>query len=455
MANEPRPHDTQYNLLWKILQSLNGGITTSSPPGGLPVIEQGPDTPTQFDSAGLIDGFGRLRTSQPSTVLEAKHIQSGDGALWSDFGSGVTTTLDATNSQYLLEAPASTAGTMVHQTRQRAYYQAGKSQLVEITFNIPLQTDYTERAGILWEVGYGDDQNGFFLSGNGCPTGLSDVGFVRRRLGSSADSVPRANWNVDTLDGFGPSGKTLNLTAPQIMWIDAEWLGVGQVRCGFLIDGRRILCHVFSWNNVITTTNGTYMPSLSLPIRYAVTGDGSNSDPFRLACICACVKSEGGQENVGHFHTYSRGFTALTTAVANTWYPLVGIRLKATSVGRFGIIRPSAVDVAVVSGNNPIGEWGLFYNPTVAGTALNWQTAHTTTDYFNDTTSATTITGAPFAAGYFTGSNQARASIAQSVNRETQLGLAADGTPDYIILAARTSTTGFGIVGNLSVVAVR
>lgn len=49
-------------------------------------------------------------------------------------------------------------------------------------------------------------------------------------------NVARSNWN-DPLDGTGPSGCNVDFTKAQIFMMDQEWLGVGQVRMGVVIDG--------------------------------------------------------------------------------------------------------------------------------------------------------------------------------------------------------------------------
>jgi hypothetical protein len=49
--------------------------------------------------------------------------------------------------------------------------------------------------------------------------------------------VPQTNWNIDKLDGTGISGITLDISKAQILWMDIEWLGLGTVRIGFVING--------------------------------------------------------------------------------------------------------------------------------------------------------------------------------------------------------------------------
>ena len=95
--------------------------------------------------------------------------------------------------------------------------------------------------------------------------------FVKRSsvTGSLVNTeISQSNWNVDPLNGNGPSGLTLDLTKVQIIWFDFEWLGSGTVRCGFIINGVYIHCHSFQHANV---TEGTYMTTASLPQRVEIT----------------------------------------------------------------------------------------------------------------------------------------------------------------------------------------
>jgi hypothetical protein len=62
--------------------------------------------------------------------------------------------------------------------------------------------------------------------------------FVERSLSTGTETrVAQEDWNIDKLDGTGVSGITLDITKAQILWMDIEWLGLGTVRIGFVIDG--------------------------------------------------------------------------------------------------------------------------------------------------------------------------------------------------------------------------
>jgi hypothetical protein len=452
-----RRHDTQYDLLKKILGNLSEGIPFTPAPGQtLPVEEQGPNTVSQFVSAGLVDSFGRVRVSEPQTVLEAKHINGSDSSVWSDLVSGSATGVeDVSASRFLMSAPANSPGSAAHQTFRRAYYQAGKSQLIEVTFNITSLTNAGDKSAVEWRVGYGDATWGIFFGGNGNPVGLDDVWIKRRRQGGSdpSETVLRSEWNVDRLDGTGPSGKVLNILTPQIVWFDCEWLGVGQIRCGFIIDGERVLCHTLAWNNEVTTPFGPYLPSLSLPLRYSVTssGAGAGATPFTLAAICGTVKSEGGQESIGRDLTIYRSVIApLTVTPGSTWIPILGFRLAAATGAR-SIVRPVNIDVCPISGNNPM-EFGLFRSPTLAGTAVTysaWPGSAFLEAFVNNTGATTISAGEPLVIGTIVSTAQGRSAIQIPVNPENQLGLSAAGVPDTLILAVRAAGTGNVVAGSV------
>jgi hypothetical protein len=62
--------------------------------------------------------------------------------------------------------------------------------------------------------------------------------------------VAQADWNQDPLDGTGPSGLTLDSSKAQILYMDIEWLGLGTVRTGFIINGAFVPCHNFDHANL-------------------------------------------------------------------------------------------------------------------------------------------------------------------------------------------------------------
>jgi hypothetical protein len=138
--------------------------------------------------------------------------------------------------------------------------------------------------------------------------------------------VAQSDWNQDPLNGTGPSGITLDASKAQILYMDVEWLGLGTVRMGFIIDGVFVPAHNFNHANLITTT---YITTASLPLRYEMTNTGATASASTLKQVCSTVISEGGYELRGAQLSAGNTITSpRTLTTAGTFYPVVSIRLK-------------------------------------------------------------------------------------------------------------------------------
>jgi len=83
--------------------------------------------------------------------------------------------------------------------------------------------------------------------------------------------VPQSKWNLDKLDGTGPSGYTFNPSRMQMIGIEFSWYGAGFVH--FMVrgsDGKWVFCHRIRNNNLNTEA---FMRSGNLPVRYAIDND--------------------------------------------------------------------------------------------------------------------------------------------------------------------------------------
>jgi hypothetical protein len=78
--------------------------------------------------------------------------------------------------------------------------------------------------------------------------------------------TPQSAFNIDRMDGTGPSGYDIDLTKMQMFYVDYSWYGAGFVRYGVRgPDGNIIYCHKYINNNVNYLA---YMRSGNLPGRY-------------------------------------------------------------------------------------------------------------------------------------------------------------------------------------------
>jgi hypothetical protein len=78
--------------------------------------------------------------------------------------------------------------------------------------------------------------------------------------------IPQSQWNIDKLDGTGPSGYALDATRMQMFYMDYSWYGAGFIRYGVRgNNGNIVYCHKIINNNVNTEA---YLRSGNLPARY-------------------------------------------------------------------------------------------------------------------------------------------------------------------------------------------
>jgi len=264
------------------------------------------------------DAFQRQRVSIPFNLLDNSLVfnaapQIMDTALT---GGGTFTYLTG-ESAGRLRVGLANGDRVIRQSFARPPYQPGRSYLILMTGIMG-----AIKAGVAQRIGAFDADNGLFFEQNG-----TTLRVVVRRAGVDV-AVDQANWNLDKMDGTGPSGVTINMAAAQVFVIDFQWLGVGRVRYGFSIAGKTVYCHEVLNANVSTV--GVYMVTSSNPVRYEIQNLDVSPSNTDLIEICASIVSEGGQEPLGLLGSCS-SFLANTTGlnlVALTRTPVATIRLK-------------------------------------------------------------------------------------------------------------------------------
>ena len=346
-----------------------------------------------FANTPNLDAFGRLRTSTPFTLFDSSH-RFDDNGLWStSTATGGTVTFNSAQGLIDLDVTAASGSEVIRETTKVFSYQPGKSLLVLSTFVMS-----AAKTNLRQRVGYYGAQNGYYLELND-----TTVSFVERTFVSGAvvnTPVVQASWNVDPMDGSGPSGITLDLTKAQILFMDLEWLGVGTVRIGFVINGNFYVCHKFHHANIIATT---YITTASLPLRYEITNTGATSGASTLKQICSTVLSEGGyqlnglQQAIGIPVTTPRNL-----AVAGTFYPIVSIRLKTSPDRLDAIVICTAISVIATSAGNY--NWQVVASGTT--TAGSWVGAPGDSSVQYNITGTSFTGGRILASGFFSVSNQ-------------------------------------------------
>ena len=376
------------NLLWGIWKDLDSlGRIAASNSGN---SASNPTNVTLPSTSS--DAFGRLRVAEPYTLFDSSHRYA-DNNLWSTLTNVGGAAVFNTNQGLVdLNVTATLNSEVIRETTKVFSYQPGKSLLVLSTFVMsPAKTGLRQRVGY-----YGSD-NGLFIQLDG--TVLS---FVKRTSisGVLTDvAVDQANWNYDVLDGTGPSGITLDITKAQILWMDIEWLGVGSVRMGFVINGQFILCHTFNHANLLAST---YITSASLPLRYEIKNSTATTGASTLKQVCSSVISEGGYELRGLQQAIGTPITApRTLTTLGTYYPVISLKLKSTRLDAIAII--SAASIMGV-GNGKNYAWQIVAGATTTGGS--WVDSSATGSVQYNITGTSVTGGRILASGFINSSNQ-------------------------------------------------
>jgi hypothetical protein len=381
--------------------------------------------PISFPPTAL-DAFGRQRVSQPYTLFDSQQRYAADNQFDTTAILGATTTYLPNESSVQMSVSNLIDSEAVRQSFRSMSYQPGKGLLVLATFamNTPV-------AGIRQRVGYFNTQNGVFFQASG--TTLSMVmrssSLPTPGVASDIRTIPQSQWNGDKLDGTGPSGITLDPSKTQIFWCDFEWLGVGSVRTGFVINGQYITCHTFNNANDI---GSVYMTTAILPVRYEIKNLGGGP-AASMKQICSTVISEGGYEQYSPSHLARR--TTKLTNIQLAFKPVVSIRLSSSALG--AVVVPGRMQVLPIASQSY--EVGLFFNSTLTG--ASWAAIDTDANVQFDT-SATAMTGGTLVqTDYVTASGsggQQPLVDPSGYNWALQLGVSLAGASDVITLAIRT-----------------
>ena len=375
------------------------------------VLAKGPDS-------GALDAFGRQRFSEPLTLFDSTLQYTKRTDLWDEeLTTSGTVNYLANESSLELKTTTASGDTVLRRSRRSLPYQPGKSLMVLMSFvgNAPT-------AGLVQELGFFNDDNGIMLRANGIT-----VEFVIRSKTSGTvqeNAIPQASWNIDSFAAF-------DFAKANIFIADLEWLGVGRVRCGFVVDGEIRYCHEFNHANAI---DKVYMTSATLPLSYRIHNSSSIAAPAVLKQICSSVVSEGGYQPTGPIYTTGRGasnFTAITTETM-----VAAIRMASGRTDN--VIIPSQIDASV--GGNPasnvVAQWRLRLNPTVSG---SWTASANGRGNVEVMSSGTCSGGTVVAAGLV--ASRSNVEFDAQSGLALALGKEIDGTSDILALTIECSSS--------------
>ena len=386
---------------------------------------------TSASATDGIDAFGRQQVAQPYTLFDSQHRYAQNDKYWTSTASGATIAHDADASVVNMNLATTSGSKAVMETTKVFPYQPGKALEIFATFTMDSpQTNLRQR------VGYFGTENGVFLEQDG-----SDVYLVLRSKSSGSvveTRVAQSNWNTDTLDGNGPSDLTLDLTKSQILFIDIEWLGVGTVRAGFVINGAFVFAHKFHHANLSTST---YMTTAALPVRYEAEATDTLASTAQMKHICSTVVSSGGFAPGGRSFQYGRGLSYYTASTAGTYYHLVSLKLNSARLD--DIVIPNNINVLTDSNQNL--QYKLVLNATFVSGLTYTTNGNGTVDH-SITDTAVTALGTELLTGYIVNKGEAGTFSLEQL-RQLQLSRQ-NTTADVLSLIATADNNNTTMTGN-------
>lgn len=369
------------------------------------------------------DAFGRSRVAQPVTLFDSNHRYTENPHWSTGITSGGSISHDAYQSSMNLTLTTASGASVIRETRRVFSYQPGKSLLIFNSFKFaPQQTNLRQR------VGFFGTNNGIFLETNGTTNYL----VLRRQLAAGSPTelrIPQSSWNFDTFDGNGPSKVNLDVSKANLLWLDIEWLGVGDVRVGFVVDGQLLIAHQFNNANV---NQNVYMTTATLPLRMEVQNLAATVSGSTAKQICASVMSEGGYEKKVRktFVVRPSDINASTTEFT----PIISLRLNSNYLD--SVVLPEQFQI--FSNANANFEICVIRGGTI--NATTWS-GNGKIDFNID---ATTISGGTQTTHFYLSSTNQAGGSGQGedgYNWDTQLTRDLSGTAEVVTLAAKSLET--------------
>lgn len=329
-----------------------------------------------------LDAYGRLQVSNPLTLFTSKQQSTDDPDQMSTLTVGTGSTSYTPPYPHTNMQVSANGDKVIRQSKLYVPYQPGKTLQYLLTGTL---MDDTSIENVRARIGQFDSitektvdsqptGDGFFFEviGGTPPT----INLVYRDSNTSdipaptpptqTDTVvPQDDWNIDKVDGTGPSGYVFDPSKRQIFVFQIAWLGVGDILCGLFNDNRFIPCHRF---NFLGTGSGVaYSTRGSLPCRYEIEAIGIPASTATMRQVCCSVSSDAGFTPRGD--NYSVSMTS-TKSISTTEVPIISLRLNQTGTS-FKKVRTILnilkVSLILTANADVIYNIYLFQNPTQFG----------------------------------------------------------------------------------------
>ena len=294
---------------------------------------------------GPVSAFGDILAVEPTPQVQLTfpYNINTDLVAVTEVTGGTVTQAD---SMAVLQTGTNSTGAATLDSVKIIKYRNGSGSVVRFT---ALFT--TGIANSTQIIGVGDDEDGFFFGYNGATFG------VMRRRNSSDTWTAQSSWSEDTMDGSGPSGMTLDQTKLNVLEVQYQWLGSGQII--FKVEnpdtGMFVDVHKIKYANS-NTVPSVYNPSFPMHLSVVNSGNLTNLT-LKTASLAGFV--EGKDISNGSINSFAADSTHSAEA------ELFSIKNRDTHGGKTN--RVSVLLKAFTTGNdvNQIATFRIYQNATL------------------------------------------------------------------------------------------
>lgn len=332
-----------------------------------------------------IDAFGNLSvtTQSPQIQLQFPYNINSDEVTSTTTGSG---TVSHSQPFCILSTTAAINSSSSISSKNLLHYFTGQGGIVLFTAIFT-----TGVANNIQEVGLGDSVNALTFGYNGSTFSIN------RRTNSSDNYVAQSSWNVDKMDGTGPSGQTLDPTKGNVYKIQYQWLGFGQIQ--FFIEnsnaGTFQLVHKITYSNLNTTTT---LLNPSLPLFAKTTNTSNNTNiVIKIPSMFAAVQGDTG--NLGLLNSINNSKSGVTTELN-----ILTIRNNATFGGISNKKRVIPLFFSSTNTGSPDCTYKFKLNAALGG-APSYTDISTNTSVVAYDTAGTTVTGGRLLCSFYAQGN--------------------------------------------------
>ncbi len=331
----------------------------------------------QTDWRPQFSNNNRLKVAPFQTVFFNTFQYGKETDVWDERVVGIGTATHNVSASNIIIQVGSTAGSkVIRQTKNVMRYIPGRP--ATLAFAIRLEQP---QVGIRRRFGLFDDYNGAYFEDDG-----GTYSYVLRTSTTGITTeirVGRDEWNGEKFDGNGWTGVTADPTKQQMISINYEWYGAGTVDFAWLMKGETIKSHTFDNSNI---QDKVWCSTPFLPIRVEIENVTGVAGTHYLYQGSNSLIQEGEPEKLGTLLSIANPITGTTMTSANTFYPILSIRLKSNSLTGVMLLR----SLQAAPNDNTNVYWKLIENATnTGGTWVNHPDPNSFIQY-NITETATT-----------------------------------------------------------------